>query len=71
MIHKDKCSAPICVDDYKETFIWYPGELICTKSSNFKWQAIQKRINKYLAKGNKVYYQEQPLNIVLLESRSF
>lgn len=70
-MHKEKCEAPICVDDYNKDLIWYPGEKICSKISHFRWQVVQRRINKHLTKGNKVYYQEEPLNIVLLETRSF
>lgn len=69
--HSLTCEAPICVDDFHIDLIWYAGEPVCSKVSQYTWQAMQRRINKYLQKGNKVSYRDEPLNTRLLESRSF
>jgi hypothetical protein len=69
--HELQCEAPICVDNYTNDLVWYAGEEICKKSSNLKWHIMQKRINKYLAKGNHLKIEDTPLDVPLLETRSY
>ena len=51
MNHKDRCSAPICVDCDFKNVIWYPGESVCTKLPLSNLQRKQFRINKEVNKG--------------------
>lgn len=53
--HYLNCEAAICQDNPNPTYvneaIWYPGELVCSKSPYQKFQQKQIDINKWVAKG--------------------
>ncbi len=51
MSHKDKCSAPLCVDQDYFDVVWCAGEEICSRRPMKKVQRTQTRINKEFAKG--------------------
>ena len=52
--HRNRCEAPICADEITdeemEILIWYPGELVCTRTPRTKWQRQQLIINKFVEK---------------------
>lgn len=58
--HFLECEAPICSggtdEDYgdpkwKKHVTWFPDELVCKKGPYKKWQKMQKRLQKFLIKG--------------------
>ena len=69
--HSEICLAPLCQDDYTDTYIWYPGEPVCTKKPYTKWQKQQHKINKHIGKQTKPHYLNEALTVPDLEHRFF
>lgn len=44
--HYLECNAPICAGYPVDGLVWYPGEVICTKTPYKKWQRTQKKLAK-------------------------
>ena len=49
------CEAPVCQCDpnpnYKKEVLWWPGEEVCKKDPDQKFQKKQLDINKWVRKG--------------------